>query len=191
MTSPAYDTATARTTGRRLGIACVVSGGVRIDDAGIRVLAQIADAAEGEVVWSEGYDRPMEPRAIIRAQRDLAGEIAAVVGHPFGTVDKDIARRVDAGTAPAMTSYACALRAHVHRRDPAAVFRMHGGTDAISEALAAGLRRAERLAAGHALGSARMRCPGAPADEPADPRRDGRLSVDRAVRSGSSAQAGC
>jgi TolB-like protein/tetratricopeptide (TPR) repeat protein len=102
--------------GRDLGVAYVVSGSVKTNASEIRVAAETIEAKTGRIVWSQIYSRPLIPDALIRAQRDLAGEIATVVGQPYGVVPSDLIDRRETPAVSNMQSYVCVLRAYGYRR---------------------------------------------------------------------------
>jgi TolB-like protein/tetratricopeptide (TPR) repeat protein len=102
--------------GRELGAAYVVSGSVNANGNEIRVATQTVEAKSGRVVWSETYDRPRVPKALIGVQKDLASEIAAVIGQPYGVVSSDIANQMATPAVSSMQSYVCVLRAYGYRR---------------------------------------------------------------------------
>jgi len=107
--------ATAAELSERLGISYIVQGSVRRDDEDIRVTARLFDAASGRVLWSQEYDRPYTPEALMGMETDIAGEIATALGQPYGIVNTDLSRRL--ATSPsAMPSYICVQRAYHYRR---------------------------------------------------------------------------
>jgi TolB-like protein len=103
--------------GRDLGVAYVVSGTVTANTEEIRVTAQTVDAETGRVLWSQTNSRPLIPKALIRAQRELAGEIATVLGQPYGVVRSDLTDRRETPAVSNMQSYVCVLRAYSYRRN--------------------------------------------------------------------------
>jgi TolB-like protein len=103
--------------GRDLGVAYVVSGSVNADAEEIRVTAQTIEAKTGRVLWTETYDRPLIPKALIGVQKDLAGEIATVLGQPYGVVSSDVKNRLTMPAVSNMQSYVCVLRAYGYRRN--------------------------------------------------------------------------
>lgn len=93
----------------------VIRGSVRGDVSLVRIAVRLSKAATGEVVWSGSYDRQLEPGALIAAQRELAGEIATVLGQPYGAINADLLQqRVPAVSS--MQSYLCVQRAYKYRR---------------------------------------------------------------------------
>jgi TolB-like protein/tetratricopeptide (TPR) repeat protein len=102
--------------GRDLGVAYVVSGSVNADAEEIRIATQTAEAKSGRVLWSKTYNRPLIPDALIRVQKDLASEIATVLGQPYGVVSSDLNNRLTTPAVSSMQSYVCVLRAYRYRR---------------------------------------------------------------------------
>jgi transcriptional activator of cad operon len=51
----------------------VLDGSVRKSDATLRVAVRLIRAADGYVVWSETYDRPLGDKLMV--QNDIAGEV--------------------------------------------------------------------------------------------------------------------
>jgi TolB-like protein/tetratricopeptide (TPR) repeat protein len=102
--------------GSNLGVTYVVSGSVRTDTEEIHVAAQMFDAVTGRVLWAETYDQSPAPQALIRMQSDLVGEIASVLGQPYGIVNHDLEARQTTPAVSDMQSYVCVLRAYWYRR---------------------------------------------------------------------------
>ncbi|MGO4440684.1 tetratricopeptide repeat protein [Rhizobium sp. RAF56] len=106
-----------RELGRTLDVSYVVKGNLRSANGSVRVGAQLIDADSGQVLWSESYDRPMTPSALLNVQDELASRIAVLLGQSYGIVNNDAASRLlDKAAAPSMPTYACILRAYAYRR---------------------------------------------------------------------------
>jgi transcriptional activator of cad operon len=58
---------------KSLAVAYVLDGSVRKSDATLRVAVRLVRAADGYVVWTETYDRPLGDK--LEVQDDIAGEI--------------------------------------------------------------------------------------------------------------------
>ncbi len=101
---------------RDAGVTYVVNGSVSGSGETVRVSAQVSDATSGRVIWSSTYDRPVSPEALIRTQDEIAGEIATVVGQPYGVIGADLADRTSTPQVANMQSYVCVLRAYSYRR---------------------------------------------------------------------------
>ncbi|WP_170134953.1 hypothetical protein [Acuticoccus kandeliae] len=96
--------------------AYTVSGSVRQDGQSVRVSTQLQDAASGQILWFGTYDKPLDPKALIKVQSDIAAEIATILGQPYGIVSDDLNRRTAEASVREMTSYLCVLRAYTYRR---------------------------------------------------------------------------
>ena len=57
---------------QKLGVVYLLDGSIRKSDATLRVAARLIRAADGYVVWTETYDRPMGD--VLKIQKDIAGE---------------------------------------------------------------------------------------------------------------------
>jgi len=104
-----------RTTDRDPDAAYVVRGSVRAEGEHVRVAAQLSNTTTGQVLWAGSYDRQLIPGALIRAQRDLAGEIATILGQPYGVVNRDLLQEKTPAVS-SMQSYLCVQRAYIYRR---------------------------------------------------------------------------
>ncbi len=67
-----------REVGRRLGVAAVVEGSVRLEGNRLRVTAQLIETRRGYHLWSEQYDRSMAD--VFNVQEDIARTVAAALG---------------------------------------------------------------------------------------------------------------
>lgn len=67
-----------REVGRRLGVAAVVEGSVRLDSNRLRVTAQLIETKNGYHLWSQEYDRGMED--VFAVQEDIARTVASALG---------------------------------------------------------------------------------------------------------------
>ena len=83
----------AQDVGEELRVAYVVEGSVRRSGNRVRVTAQLVEAATGNQLWADRYDRELED--IFAVQDELTETIAATVG---GRVAADGTRRVRART---------------------------------------------------------------------------------------------
>ena len=70
-----------RAVGALLGVSAVLEGSVRRAGDRFRITAQLADAADGRLLWSERFDR--EGRDILALQDDLARSIVATLRTQF------------------------------------------------------------------------------------------------------------
>jgi TolB-like protein/tetratricopeptide (TPR) repeat protein len=97
-------------------VAYTISGSVLEDGEIARVLVQLVFTKTGQVIWSESYNTPMDPNAMILLQRDMAGKIATALGQPYGYIHGDLVNRMETPEISSMQSYICVLRANEFRR---------------------------------------------------------------------------
>ncbi|OSJ32175.1 hypothetical protein BSZ19_19760 [Bradyrhizobium japonicum] len=101
---------------QKSGIAYVVNGMVQAGDGEVRVTTTVSNATSREIVWSRTSARPLDPASLMASQKDLAGEIAAFVGQPYGVIKSDIDASPIKSSVSNMESYRCVLRAYRYRR---------------------------------------------------------------------------
>ena len=94
-------------------ITYVVTGNVQTNAEEVRVMAAVSNASTGAIVWTRTYSRSANPRSLMETQRQLASEIATVIGQPSGILRKDIGNSPSPGS---MVSYTCVLRALGYQR---------------------------------------------------------------------------
>ena len=92
--------------GRELSVRYIVEGSVRRAGNRIRVTSQLVEAASGNHVWAERYDRELED--IFEIQDDLVRTIVSTVGGRIEAADKSRASRLKNSSVPA---YELCLRA--------------------------------------------------------------------------------
>jgi serine/threonine-protein kinase len=66
-----------RMVGRKLGVAAVVEGSVRLEGKRLRVTAQLIETRRGYHLWSEQYDRDMKD--VFAVQEDIARTVASAL----------------------------------------------------------------------------------------------------------------
>ncbi len=89
--------------------------GVLSGDAETLSLAmRLIDTSNDQVVWSEGFSRPLSPQAITEMQADISGEIAAKLGDPFGVIHTRFTPTAGAQNA-GMASFSCVMDAYTYR----------------------------------------------------------------------------
>lgn len=62
-----------RATGRRLGVATVLDGDVRLEGGRLRIHTRLTDAGSGETLWSRVYERDMA--RVFETQHEIAQEV--------------------------------------------------------------------------------------------------------------------
>jgi adenylate cyclase len=98
--------------GRELGVQYVVEGSVRRAGNRVRITVQLVEAASGNHLWAERYDRDFED--IFAVQDEVARTVVATVAGRLEDVGADRARRKPPAN---LAAYDHLLRAyqHVHR----------------------------------------------------------------------------
>ena len=66
-----------RQVGRELGVRYVLEGGVRRAGSRVRITTQLVEAATGNHLWAERYDRELAD--IFAVQEEIAERIVAVI----------------------------------------------------------------------------------------------------------------
>ncbi|HTM58421.1 MAG TPA: protein kinase [Candidatus Udaeobacter sp.] len=120
VSSLAGRTADVRETGRALGVATLLKGGVRRAGGRVRVTAELVRTDTGHAMWAERYDRKLED--IFEVQDDLSRQIAAAMRLAFQPEDADakLGRRTRSTRAYDLRLQALAL---YHRMDDAEMRR--------------------------------------------------------------------
>jgi TolB-like protein/Tfp pilus assembly protein PilF len=95
----------AKQVGRELGVRYVLEGGVRKAGDDLRVTVQLIDAAAGDHVWAERYDRKLAD--VFSIQDEVTRTIVATV---VGRVEADGIGRARRKTPENMTAYDYVLR---------------------------------------------------------------------------------
>jgi TolB-like protein len=85
------NTSDLRTIGQELGAKYLLEGNVRRVGATLRVTAQLVEAANGAILWTQKFDRPLEELAEL--QEELVEELAANLGVQIQKVEMERALR--------------------------------------------------------------------------------------------------
>ena len=132
--------ADVRETGRSLGVATLLQGGVRRAGGRVRVTAQLVRTDTGHALWAERYDRSLED--IFEVQEDLSRQIANAMRLAFEPRDEEsrLGRRTHSARAYDLRLQALALNRRMEESD------MRRAIDLLEEAV--------REDPGYALGRA-------------------------------------
>jgi TolB-like protein len=76
-----------RQIGRDLGVRYLLEGNVRRVGAGLRVAAQLVEAENSNILWTQKFDRPLAELSAL--QEDLATEVAAHLGAQVQRVEME------------------------------------------------------------------------------------------------------
>jgi adenylate cyclase len=89
--------------GRELGVRYVVEGSVRRGGERVRVSVQLIDAATGNHVWAERYDRALED--IFALQEEITETMVAAIEPELGAVERERAHRKPPESLDAWEAY--------------------------------------------------------------------------------------
>ena len=105
--------------GQQLGVRYLLEGNVRRSGSDLRVTAQLAEAASGEILWSQKFDRPLADLAAL--QEDLIEELAAHLGTQCYRAEMEQALKKPGD----LTAWECTTRAMAALRQftPESIFR--------------------------------------------------------------------
>ncbi len=111
--------------GKKLGVQYIVEGSVRRAGERVRINAQLVEAATGNHIWAERYDRLLDD--IFAVQDEVTRTIVATLP---GRLEGDYAERARRKPTASMTAYDNLLRGHMHchrytRDDNAEAQRMY------------------------------------------------------------------
>ena len=104
-----------RQVARELGVQYVLEGSLQIDGDRVRITAQLIDGANGNHVWAERYDRPLDEVFVI--QDEVTKTIAASLAGMQGVVaraGRELARRKPPQNLQAYENYLLGIE-HKHR----------------------------------------------------------------------------
>ncbi|WP_275168282.1 hypothetical protein [Bradyrhizobium sp. CSS354] len=99
--------------GNGLDVVYAISGSVQTNADEVRVTTTVSNASNREIVWARTYTRSADPRLLMETQKELAGEIAGLIGQPSGVLRNDIR---NSPSPRSMASYNCVLRAYEYQR---------------------------------------------------------------------------
>ena len=89
--------------GQELGVAYVVEGSVRKAGNRVRITAQLVEAATGNHLWAERYDRDLED--IFAVQDEVTNAIITAIEPTLGSVERERAHRKPAKNLDAWENY--------------------------------------------------------------------------------------
>ncbi|WP_419909948.1 tetratricopeptide repeat protein [Hoeflea sp.] len=99
-----------------LDVQFLLEGSVRRWQDQLRITARFVEAKSGRQLASDAYDREMSAQSLFDIQQEIAAQIAAEIGEPFGVIHR-IGTRRRAGTQ-ALDAYECRLLASEYWRAP-------------------------------------------------------------------------
>ncbi len=90
----------------------ILEGSIRQAGDHLRVSAQLLNATNAAVIWSENYDRTLTPDNLIEVQDDIATHVAATIGDTYGAVMRTSAVDMKRGSTEYMEAYESMLLLH-------------------------------------------------------------------------------
>lgn len=90
----------------------ILEGSIRRAGEHLRVSAQLLNATNAAVVWSENYDRKLTPENLIYVQDEIATHVAATIGDTYGAVMRTSAVDMKRSTTEYMEAYESMLLLH-------------------------------------------------------------------------------
>ncbi len=99
-----------REVARDLGVRYILEGSVRRAGERIRITGQLVDAATGNHLWAERYDRELED--IFAVQDEVTEAIVAAIAPEIGDVERERAKRKAPGNLDAWGLYQRGLAAY-------------------------------------------------------------------------------
>ena len=93
----------------------VLAGSVDLDDPTLRVQARVVSRPDGAVLWADSYSGDLTVARVLQIERDIAAQVATVLGQPYGVIfQADTARQV-ARPPENWAAYACTLSYYEYR----------------------------------------------------------------------------
>jgi TolB-like protein/tetratricopeptide (TPR) repeat protein len=90
----------------------VLEGSIRQGGDNVRVSAQLLNGTNGSIIWSEKYDRILNPENIIAVQDEIARHVSATIGDAYGTIMRNSAIDMKRSSTEFMDAYKSMLLFH-------------------------------------------------------------------------------
>ncbi len=112
-----------------------LAGSVNLSPDSFRLRVRFLNRADGSVLWANSYDGGMKVGELVRAQSDIARNVATTLAQAYGVISKaDASRRMD--TPPDdWAAYSCTLSFYAYRAE-ADLNRLPGVRDCLEKAVA-------------------------------------------------------
>jgi TolB-like protein/Flp pilus assembly protein TadD len=102
----------ARSVGRKLGVAFLVTGTLRHANDRVRVTAQLTKASDATLLWAETYERDLTPADMFAVQQDIAIKaVAAIASISSGVIARDAVGQARGKPPRELSAYECTVRA--------------------------------------------------------------------------------
>ena len=113
----AQRTVDVRTAAKELGARYVMEGSIRQAGAKVRIAVQLVDASSGAGLWTETYDRPYSPEAMLDLLDDVVPRIVSTIGDTQGILVHSMTEVLRHRDPESFTPYEAVLRSfgyHYH-----------------------------------------------------------------------------
>jgi len=105
-----------RQIGHELGATYVIEGSVRKAADTVRVTVQLLTASNGAHVWTETYERALNPENLFAVQDDIVSQVVARVGDIHGAVNQADIQNLRTRSAASLDDYECVLLTYEYQR---------------------------------------------------------------------------
>ena len=89
----------------------VLEGSIQRSGEAVRVIAQLSNTANGEVLWAASFDRDLTPGNLFEVQDEIAQRVAAAVGGGQGRVTQVVNEQTLRKPPDSLATYECVLLA--------------------------------------------------------------------------------
>ena len=101
-----------RQVGEALNANFLVQGSIRRFHDMIKVTVQIQDAKQGSTIWANTYERTLTAAELFQLQVEIANQVIATVGEPFGIVPHKSISGTQGKDTATLKGYECVLRTY-------------------------------------------------------------------------------
>ena len=93
----------------------VLNGNVDVSKDAFRLRARVLNRETGEVLWGDNYSGAVDVDGILRAEADIASNVATALAQVYGVIFQAEARRQAENPPDDWTAYACTLAYYSYR----------------------------------------------------------------------------
>jgi TolB-like protein len=80
----------------------------------LSLVVRLMDSSDGEVIWSETFNRQLTPRSVSAMLTEVSGEIASKLGEPYGVIQGSLTANGSVDETQ-LSSFACVMQAYAYR----------------------------------------------------------------------------
>ena len=114
-----------RQVGLDLGVRFVMTGSVQVGSETFRITSQLTDTQTGAQVWSERFDRPIEPDKVFELQDEISATVIARVADAYGVIPRILEKETRGKRTKDLQVYEAMLRFYLYQADPGMETFMH------------------------------------------------------------------